>query len=475
MEKVKKYITIQNALYSFIILCPILDIVSFLFRNKYNTTISVSTCIRPIIPISLFIYVFIKESRKNKIRILGIGILYTLYSIIHLLLYKQMLTECSYSGIMHEAQYLINYSFVILILYTFTKILYKKDYNNLKYIVFLTMAIYVFSIFVSIITKTSSSTYIEGMGYKGWFESANSISSILVMLLAIILSQISNIKNKRIKIGVIILLSLTGVYLAFLIATRVGLYGYTLVLGIYIIFNIIYNVIKFKKIDTKYIIIFIMVAIAIVGGILIFGSNTIQRRQHLRKIESNIIDEQTNDVSHVTGDITKLRNKIVNNEIDDAYMSSAQRQSILDLYDYANKIELTNNDTRMQQLIYNVFLVKNQSNILLILFGNGYLLNTNELVFEMELPAILFNFGIIGFINYMLPFIIIAVYSIINIIIKIKKIDAEVFMLLIADGLAFIFSTLAGYTFFNISSATIIVICNVLLINKIYKIRGEKN
>ena len=475
MEKMKKDSTIKNVLYIFIILCPILDIVSFLFRNKFNTTISVSTFLRPIIPIILFLYVFIKEDKKNKVRIIGTCIIYMLYSLIHLLLYKQILTGCSYSGIVHEAQYLINYSFVILILYTFTKILYKNDYDNLKYIIFLTMATYAFSIFVAIITKTSSSTYIEGLGYKGWFESANSISSILVMLLAITLSQISNIPNKKIKIGVIMLLLLTGVYLTFLIGTRVGLYGYILVLGIYILFNLIYNVIKFKKIKVRYILIFAIVAIAIVGGVFVFGSNTIQRRQHLKDIESNIIDEHTNEVSHVTGDITKLRNKIVNNKIDDNYMSSAQKQSLLDLYNYASKIELTNNDTRMQQLIYNVFLVKNQSNILLILFGNGYLANTNELVFEMELPAILFNFGIIGFINYMLPFIIIAVYSIINAVKNINKIDIEVFMLLVADGLAFIFSTLAGYTFFNISSATIIVICNVLLINKIYKIRGEKN
>ena len=475
MGKIKEYLTIQNVLYLFIVVCPILDIVSFLFRNKFDTTISVSTFIRPIIPIILFLYIFVKENKKNKIKIIGICSLYALYSVIHLLLYKQILTGCSYSGIAHEAQYLINYSFVILMLYTFTKILYKKNYNNLKYIVFVTMSIYICSIFIAIITKTSSSTYIEGLGYKGWFESANSISSILVMLLAISLSQISNIKSNKIKIGIIALLVLAVVYLTLLIGTRVGLYGSILVLGVYVIFNLLYNVIKLKKLNIKYVLIFLIIGITIIGGVVIFGSNTLQRRQHLKVIESNVIDESTNEVSHVTGDITKLRNKIINNEINDTYMSSAQKQSILDLYNYANKVELTNNDTRMQQLIYNIFLVKNQSNLLLILFGNGYLANTNELVFEMEVPSILFNFGVIGFINYMLPFIIIAVYSIINIIKNIKKIDIEVFMLLVTQGLAFAFSTLAGYTFFNISSATIIVISSVLLINKVYKIRGEKN
>ena len=52
MEKIKeltKRNNIENILCAFIIICPILDIMSFLFRNKFNTNYSPSTFIRPII------------------------------------------------------------------------------------------------------------------------------------------------------------------------------------------------------------------------------------------------------------------------------------------------------------------------------------------------------------------------------------------------------------------------------------------
>lgn len=39
-------------------------------------------------------------------------------------------------------------------------------------------------------------------------------------------------------------------------------------------------------------------------------------------------------------------------------MNEAQKKSVLELYDIANKWGISNNDQRMQQLIYNALLVK---------------------------------------------------------------------------------------------------------------------
>ena len=50
MQLLKK-ITIKHVLCLYIILCPILDILSFAFRNYFNTNISISTFLRPIIPV----------------------------------------------------------------------------------------------------------------------------------------------------------------------------------------------------------------------------------------------------------------------------------------------------------------------------------------------------------------------------------------------------------------------------------------
>lgn len=152
-------------------------------------------------------------------------------------------------------------------------------------------------------------------------------------------------------------------------------------------------------------------------------------------------------------------------------MSEASKQSILDLYQFANKYKVTNNDMRTQQLIYNLYLVKNQKSPLLILFGNGYMANYRELVLEMEIPALLFNFGIFGFILYFMPLAIISCYSIYWGIKNRNKLDAEFVMLLMGELFSFALAFLSGYTFFNSSTMMIIIVINVLLINKIRQIK----
>ena len=65
MEKIKSKITIENALCLFIIICPILDMASFLFRNALNTNFSPSTFIRPVISIVVAIIIFVKCNFKR--------------------------------------------------------------------------------------------------------------------------------------------------------------------------------------------------------------------------------------------------------------------------------------------------------------------------------------------------------------------------------------------------------------------------
>ena len=155
------------------------------------------------------------------------------------------------------------------------------------------------------------------------------------------------------------------------------------------------------------------------------------------------------------------------------FMSEEQKQSIIDLYNIANKLKITNNDMRMQQMIYNICLVKNQANPLLILFGNGHQLNFYELVMEMEVLAILINFGLIGFILYLGPFISILIYSFIFGIKNIKKIDSEYIMMFLGSCLGFVLSLLTGYVFFSLSTNVIIIIMNTILLSKIKEIKNS--
>lgn len=473
--KLKEIINLENLLIIFIIICPILDIASFLFRNKFNTNISISTVLRPIIPIIVFTCIFFKEKNKNKIRLILIGLIYLLYGIAHLFLYNKIKSGCTYGIIIHEAQYIVNYSFMILNLYIYNYVFKKENSFKLNKAILISSLIYIISIYIAILTKTSSSTYIEKIGYKGWFESGNSLGAILLISSFILMSNILKIKNQKTKIITFIAVILIGIYLMTLIGTRVGLLGFIILILAFIISEVFCKFIKKTKIDKKNISIVISVLCLLIVITILASSATISRRKHLLNMENTIIDTSTGEISHLTGDLTVIRNKIVNNELDNNYMNDAQKQSVLDLYNIASEKNISNTDTRKQQMIYHIQLIKNQKNILLILFGNGYLANTNELVWEMEFPAILFNFGIIGFILYMIPFISLVGYAIMLSVKNIKKIDSEIIMLIFATLLVFVLSTLSGYTFFNSSSMIIIIVANVLLKIKTNEFRGEDN
>ena len=257
-----------------------------------------------------------------------------------------------------------------------------------------------------------------------------------------------------------------------LIGTRVGLFGFIVALLAFIFAEIVGKIIKKTKINKKVILGGIGAIVAVVVVVALVGSNTLERRKHLQEIESDIVDESTSQEAHITGSLMEIKEKIDNDEIEDTYMNEAQKKSLLELYDIANKWEISNNDQRMQQLIYNALLVKNQANPLLIIFGNGYMNQYRELVLEMDIPAFLFNFGILGFILYFGPFLAIFVYGIYFGIRKIKSIDSEYIMYVLGIGLAFAISVFSGYVFFNMSVSTVIAVICALLINKIFEIKN---
>lgn len=469
MKKVKEKLNIENLLTVFIILCPILDIASFIFRNIFNTKISPSTIIRPILPIIAFIYYFIKADKKYKLKMFGISAIYGIYAIIHLILFTTVKSECSYSNISHELQYLVNYTFMIIILYVFIKTFKEKlSTEKLEKATVISVGIYLLSIILSIITNTMSSTYIEGMGIKGWFESGNSISATLILSMYILLMN----KNKKYKKIIIAELILMGIFLTMLIGTRVGLYGFILTIGIFVLVKS--NIFNINKINKKIVIAGGALLALIILIICLVGSNTFTRRQHLKDIEANIVDSSNNEEAHLTGSLIEIKDKIDNKQIDEKYMNEVQQKSVLELYDIANKLQISNNDQRMQQLLYNAILVKNQANPLLILFGNGYMNQFRELVLEMDIPAFLFNFGIIGLFLYFVPFLSIFIYALYWAIKRYKIIDEQYIMYLLGLGLSFALSVFSGYVFFNMSTDSIIIVICVLLLNKVEEVKKEE-
>ena len=128
--KLKNKITPENLLLLFIILCPIFDIASYWFRNIFHTEFSIATILRPIIPAGLGLYIFAKANKKEKIFFAIIGASYVLYAIAHLLVSKNMFMDCAYGTINNEAQYVLNFTFLIIyfVIYNYIFVYRKKDH-----------------------------------------------------------------------------------------------------------------------------------------------------------------------------------------------------------------------------------------------------------------------------------------------------------------------------------------------------------
>ena len=92
---------------------------------------------------------------------------------------------------------------------------------------------------------------------------------------------------------------------------------------------------------------------------------------------------------------------------------------------------------------------------------------TYLLVLEMELISFILNFGILGFLLYVAPFMALLIYAFIKIIKNIKNIDIECVMLFLGSGFAYVLSLLSGYVFFNSSSMIVVIILHICLINKV--------
>lgn len=476
-NNIKNIFTIENILCFFIIICPILDVSSFIFRNYFNTNFSLSTFVRPIIPIGVIIYIFFKDKIKPQLIITAVA--YGVYSLCHLYIFYRIKTSCAYGNELRELQYLINYTFMILNLFIYIYIFNikcrtkseeerNKIINRLKKSVLIAFTIYICLMYLSLITNTSSFTYAEEkIGYKGWFESGNSIGTIMILSLFIVLPMISKKNSTGIRIWAFMTVVLAGAYLCTLLGTRTGLLGFGIAIFAYIVSLILYGLIHSKNINKKVIIggtiVFFIIAIIVI----IFGSKTLERRNQLQDREDEIYDTMTGETAHITGDIVKLVEQIKAGTLDTEYMSEAMQQTMLELYDTANAKNISNTNMRALQFIYHSALIKNQNNIPILLFGNGYMTHFYEMVFEMEVPSFLYNFGVIGFFLYFIPFLSIGIYGIYIIFKKIKNITPEFAMVIAGLWFAICISFLSGYTFFNSSTMMIIIVLCTIIINDI--------
>ena len=446
--KIDKFITIM------LLFFPILDAISFLGSDLFNKFIISPTALIRVLFLGILLFYIMFHDKKTIKYILGLILVIGLYSIFHLLSYKNGYDIYSYGTWQSELQYLFNYSYMLFLLGSLYWFYKNKKLESIDKIMTVLLITYLGIIYLSLITNTSSSTYLDGVGYKSWFLSGNSLSAYLLFLYMYNLLLISK-ENFKKRLPLIIL---TAIYMMFILGTRTGYYGIILLTCLYLFikFGFVYKAFLKKNKILVSLSLVVIIFLSLVGG-----NYFLTRQKNLDDLSNSTIDPITGDVAHVTGDTITFISKIKDDALTD--MNSLRQQSYLKTYEIANKYEIKATDRRIQQLIYHSYMYAHSNSLLTYLFGNGYLNHYGEYVLEMETFALLYNFGILGFILFLGPIIAFLIIGLLNLIKKIKENDYKYILIFLMLGFSFCLSTLTGYVFFNPTTSLIIILMALVL------------
>ena len=395
----------------FIILGPVIDLLTGLSTNKTNLSLSLGIIFRTIFLLFIVIVsIFIFKKKKLIIPYLIIG-LYFVFFLIGNILYKD-------NVLINEIHGFIRTFYFPILLITMYSI--NDNVRISKMLLFTTLFIYLLLIFIPMIFGIGFQTYdITKVGTLGFYDSANEISGIISLLTPIIFIIFFNTKNNIVKFLFFIL------YL--IVILMIGTKTSFITLVITIIMSFIYLVIySIKKKTYKNLIKISLITIIGIVGIYFI----IPKTNFYKNIETHLDYLKVDKVTDIFKD----------EELIDHFIFS---QRLTFLNDKANIYSNANNYQR--------------------LFGLGYTKDNKTMkLIEMDLFDVYYNHGIIGFI----VFIIITLYVLINVIKKRSKSNYEKYMLSLSALLIIVLSYITGHI---ITAPTVDIIAVIILLSLMKK------
>lgn len=456
MEKLKEKITMPNLIIAFIILQPIIDIITCLSIKYLETTITVGIVIRTVFMIFISILGFIKADKKYKI---GMCIYYgaLLAYMVGFMINSYMkngtdLILLQIKGLIKSFYFPI---ILVALIPTFKAYKIKVD----KKIFVIVLMICVITIIVCDITGIGVRTYKEEnkVGTMGFFYSANEISAILCLLSPFLAAKLL---EEKIKFENIIFM-LLYVYAIFRLGTKVPYFGLIILIVSIIFACIIYAIIKKKKYLYKRagILFICLICIYLVTGITPVGKNLITMYGDIFLITEKRIQDKNAEPGPKPE--TEIQNQ--------------PQPQLLEIKEFESFEELTNKSVsgRADYLKTNKKTFLN-GNVLDKMLGIGFVENKDGEIKELKLTEmdyfdILFSNGIIGTILFAIPMLIFAFmfisYSIQN---KNKiTIDLElIYSIVMAGAVALI----AGHV---LVSPGVSIYIAIILVRYDYEMRNE--
>ena len=174
-----------NILYIFLLLHPIMDLLTALMTRFEISIISVGIIVRGLFLTLMLIYFFFFNSSKYKRKLTKYLLLILIFCIAYFFTKPELIFNKVF--FIDEAIYMFKYMYFLVILITLFSLYSEKDIDKKKVInIFvINLIIYALLIVIPFLTNTSFNSYAEnkGIGVVGWFYSANEIGVIIAVIL----------------------------------------------------------------------------------------------------------------------------------------------------------------------------------------------------------------------------------------------------------------------------------------------------
>ena len=195
LERCNEKINLNNVVFLYIIIQPILDILTSLHENEGIFMFSFGVVFRSLfiaVAVCISLYEILKGKKYLYLTWIVSVFIYNICYLIHMFLRYDLSIF-----LVNLSEMVKNYYFVFLLIF-FVVIYNKLNIPSIRTAIFIVANIYTLSILIAIITNTSYPAYrIENTGNVGWFYAANELAGIFAVLVPIVLCYMLNsTKNK---------------------------------------------------------------------------------------------------------------------------------------------------------------------------------------------------------------------------------------------------------------------------------------
>lgn len=289
MEKLNNFFNqnLTKIFLVFIMLHPIIDLLTSLSINVWSLNYSLGIIIRGLFLSFLVLVFLLKPDSKDKRRTMKYLLVFMIYLIIYSLniIYFKDLSVFSYEITNTLRTF---YLPILLILVIF---FFKEKIINPKQITYLVLT-YCLLVTIPTLLNLSFTSYTQGkIGSIGWYNSTNEISGILSILFPLVIYYLSTLKNNLKTIIFKTISILLIVYTFFVLGTKMTIITIFLTLGLYFLY-FIYNWYKEKQYKRITMAFSSLVVLFILTLALIPRTNFYKNIEiHLNYLEINKIEE----------------------------------------------------------------------------------------------------------------------------------------------------------------------------------------